>query len=210
MYVPTHFEVTDVEVIHSLIRDYPLATLITFTNDQLNANHIPLHLSISSGPYGILQGHVARSNPLLGDIVNPVESLAIFNGPNAYISPSWYATKKESGKVVPTWNYVAVHAYGNLSIIDDPEWIRVQLEKLTDQNEAHLPEPWAVNDAPKEFTDKLLESIVGIEMKVTKLLGKWKVSQNQPLQNQEGVIKGLNACDRLGSLEMAKLVKEAQ
>lgn len=210
MYIPKHFEETNIYEIHELIRAYPLATIVTSSSNGLNANHIPLHLSNFSKPYEILRGHVSRSNPLLNDIDSEVETLAIFHGPNAYISPSWYSTKKESGKVVPTWNYVVVHAYGSLSIIDNPEWVRVQLEKLTDQNEAHLPEPWAVNDAPKEFTDKLLESIVGIEMKVTKLLGKWKVSQNQPLQNQEGVIKGLNACDRLGSLEMATLIKETQ
>lgn len=210
MYIPKHFEVTDSETIYALIREYPLATLITFSKGQINANHIPLTLSISTEPYMTLQGHVSRSNPLLNDIDAEIETLAIFHGPNAYISPSWYETKKESGKVVPTWNYVAVHAYGNLKVVDDTEWLRTQLETLTDQHEANLLEPWSIHDAPNEFTNKLMESIVGIEMRVTKLLGKWKVSQNQPVPNKEGVIKGLQTSNQLGSLEMAKLIKVAE
>lgn len=191
MYVPKHFEVTDVKVIHELIHDYPLATLVTMSANGLNANHIPIHLNAMPEPYGTLQGHVARSNPLLDDIDRENQSLAIFHGPNAYISPTWYETKKEHGKVVPTWNYVVVHAYGNLQIVDKPEWLRTKIEALTDQNESQFSEPWAVADAPTEFTEKLFESIVGIEMKITKLVGKWKVSQNQPLENQLSVIKGL-------------------
>jgi transcriptional regulator len=166
-----------------------------------------MHLSVSPDPYGTLQGHVARTNPLLDDIKQKQEALAIFHGPNAYITPSWYATKKETGKVVPTWNYAVVHAYGNLRIIDNPEWLRSQLEALTDHNEKLLSEPWAVGDAPKEFTEKLLLSIVGIEMKITKLLGKWKVSQNQPAENQQGIIEGLKTNEQLGASEMAGLVK---
>jgi transcriptional regulator len=191
MYVPKHFEVTDVKVIHELIHDYPLATLVTMSANGLNANHIPIHLNAMPEPYGTLQGHVARSNPLLEDINGENQSLAIFHGPSAYITPSWYETKKEHGKVVPTWNYVVVHVYGILQVVDNPAWLRTQLEMLTDQNESQFSEPWAVVDAPTEFTEKLLESIVGIEMKITKLVGKWKVSQNQPLKNQISVIKGL-------------------
>jgi transcriptional regulator len=191
MYIPKHFEVTNINAIHELIHDYPLATLVTVSANGLNANHIPMHLTATHEPYNTLRGHVARSNPLLEDINDENQSLAIFHGPNAYISPSWYETKKEHGKVVPTWNYVVVHAYGNLQIVDKPEWLRTQIEALTDQNESQFSEPWAVTDAPVEFTEKLFESIVGIEMKITKLLGKWKVSQNQPLENQLSMIKGL-------------------
>jgi transcriptional regulator len=209
MYVPKHFEVTDVKVIHDLIRNYPLATIVTLSTNGLNANHIPLHLSVLPEPYGTLQGHVARSNPILDDINTGQETLAIFHGPNTYITPSWYQTKNESGKVVPTWNYIVVHAYGNLRIIDNPEWLHAQLEALTAQNEAQFPEPWAVTDAPVEFTEKLFESIVGIEMKITKLVGKWKVSQNQPPQNRESVIDGLNKDKQLGASKMAELVKES-
>lgn len=207
MYIPKHFEEPSVEVMHDLIRNYPLATLVTLSTNGLNANHIPLHLSVSPGPYGTLQGHVARSNPMLDDINTGQETLVIFHGPNAYITPSWYPTKNESGKVVPTWNYAVVHAYGNLRILDNAEWLHAQLEMLTNQNEAQFSEPWAVSDAPTEFTEKLMVSIVGIEMEIIKLLGKWKISQNQPIQNQDGVTQGLSTGKQPGASEMAKLVK---
>lgn len=208
MYVPKHFEVTDATLMHEMICDYPLATLVTMSANGLNANHIPMHLTATPEPYGTLRGHVARANPLLGDIEQQVESLAIFHGPNAYITPSWYETKKEHGKVVPTWNYAVVHVYGILQIVDKPDWLRAQLETLTDQNETQFSGPWAIDDAPTEFIEKLLESIVGIEMKITKLLGKWKVSQNQPSHNRESVINGLNGNKQLGASKMADLVRK--
>jgi transcriptional regulator len=208
MYIPKHFEVTDVEIMHNLIRDYGLATLVTLPAKGINANHIPLYLSDTTRPFGTLKGHVSRSNPILDDFKNEVETLAIFHGPNSYITPSWYHIKKESGKVVPTWNYVVVHAYGTLNIIDNPEWLLTQLEMLTNHNEIPFSEPWSVADAPHEFTEKLLTSIVGIEMKITKLFGKWKVSQNQPQQNRESVVAGLNTRNQLGASQMAELVKK--
>jgi transcriptional regulator len=192
MYIPTHFEQPSIQVMHELIRTRPLTTLVTLSSNGINANHIPLHLSETPLPFGTLRGHVARSNPIWCDLESDVDVLAIFHGPDAYISPSWYATKQESGKVVPTWNYTVVHAYGYLRIIDDASWVRTQLEALTNHNEATFPKPWAVSDAPHEFTEKLIEAIVGIEMIVTRLSGKWKVSQNQPPQNQTSVIQGLN------------------
>ncbi len=207
MYIPKHFEVTDVQVLHNLMRDYPLATLVTTSANGLNANHIPMHLDTHES-YRILKGHVARANPILEDIKCENQSLAIFHGPNAYITPSWYETKKEHGKVVPTWNYVVVHAYGKLSINNDTEWLRGQLEQLTNHNETPFSEPWAVADAPLEFTEKLMTSIIGIEMEITKLLGKWKVSQNQPAQNRDSVIQGLNANNQLGATKMAELVRK--
>jgi transcriptional regulator len=204
MYIPKHFEVTNIKVLHELIHAYPLATLVTTSKTGLNANHIPMHLAAYE-PYGILQGHVALANPILEDIKGENQSLAIFHGPNAYITPSWYETKKEHGKVVPTWNYVVVHAYGTLQIIDDPDWLRAQIETLTDQHEAQFSEPWAVADAPVEFTEKLLESIVGIELKITQLVGKWKVNQNQPLKNKISVIEGLKVNRQQ---EMADLINK--
>jgi transcriptional regulator len=210
MYIPKHFEVTDVKIMHDLIRDYPLASLITLSAVELNANHIPFQLKNTPKPNGTLEGHVSRSNPILDDIKDGLEALAIFHGPNAYITPSWYETKKEHGKVVPTWNYVVVHAYGKLRINDDTEWLRTQLEQLTNHNEAPFSEPWAVADAPLEFTEKLMTSIIGIEMEITKLLGKWKVSQNQPAYNQKSVIEGLSSNDQLGALKMAEHVKYAR
>lgn len=192
---------------HELICAYPLATLVTHAENGLNANHIPLHLDTSTKPYGALQGHVARANPLLTEVNKQSEVLAVFHGPNAYITPSWYATKKETGKVVPTWNYVVVHAYGKLRIIDDTAWLFTQLSNLTDHNEAQFPEPWSVNDAPEEFTEKLLDSIIGIEITITRLEGKWKVSQNQPERNQQNVIAGLNSTNASDASIMAEMIK---
>ncbi|MBI5938003.1 MAG: FMN-binding negative transcriptional regulator [Betaproteobacteria bacterium] len=207
MYIPKQLEESRVDVMHELIRAQPLATLVTLSSGGLNANHIPLHLSESPAPFGTLQGHVARANPMLSDLTNNIESLAVFHGPNAYITPSWYATKKETGKVVPTWNYVVVHAYGFLRIVDNAAWLRAQLEDLTTHNEASFSEPWAVSDAPHEHIEKIMAAIVGIEMVITKLSGKWKVSQNQPAQNQASVVAGLKASGLPDSLAMAALVE---
>jgi len=204
MYLPPQFEQPDIAVMHELMRIRSLATLVTTDSDGLNANHIPLHLSVTPEPFGALRGHVARSNPIWNELNVDVDALAIFHGPDAYISPPWYATKQEAGKVVPTWNYIVVHAYGRLRIIDDAVWLRAQLEALTAQHEARLPDPWAVSDAPEDFTEKLLGAVVGIELIITRLSGKWKVSQNQPLQNQLSVIQGLTAN---GQIAMAELVK---
>ena len=192
MYIPKQFDEPDIEIMHQLIREKPLATLVTMSSNGLNANHIPLHLVATPAPYGVLRGHVARANPVWRDFQANIDTLAIFHGPDAYITPDWYVTKKETGKVVPTWNYAVVHAHGMLSIIDDAEWVRNQLEALTAQNEARFSEPWRVSDAPTEFTDKLIEAVVGIEIVITRLSGKWKVSQNQPPRNQASVIEGLS------------------
>lgn len=210
MYVPSQFEEPRVEVMHELIRARPLATLVTLSSSGLNANHIPLHLSESPTPNGTLRGHVARANPLLVDLNNDIEVLAVFHGPDIYITPSWYATKKETGKVAPTWNYAVVHAYGRMRVIEDPSWLREQLEALTAHNEASFPQQWAISDAPSEFTEKLMHSIVGIEMIISKLSGKWKVSQNQPQQNRASVIDGLRTSGLRDSLEMAALVDAAK
>ena len=206
MYTPKHFEEPRIAVMHELMRTRPLATLVTLSSGGLNANHIPLHLVDTPAPLGTLRGHVARANPLWHDFAKDVEVLAIFLGPDSYITPSWYATKQETGKVVPTWNYAVVHAYGTLRIIDDAAWIHAQLEALTAHNEAGFARPWAVSDAPREYTDKLLEAIIGFEIVITKLSGKWKVSQNQPAQNQAGVIEGLNNSGLHDATEMAALV----
>lgn len=212
MYIPKHFEEARIDVMHELIRAYPLATLVTHSSSGLNANHIPLHLSVSSespSSYGTLRGHIARANPLLGEIAEGIETLAIFHGPDSYITPSWYATKKETGKVVPTWNYAVVHAHGLLRVIDNASWLRAHLDALTGHNEASFPEPWAVSDAPPEHIERMMTAIAGVEMVITKLLGKWKVSQNQPAQNQIGVISGLKASGLPASEEMAALVEGA-
>lgn len=206
MYSPSQFAETDTEVLHALIRANPLATLVTLSPDGLEADHIPLLLG-GSAQTVTLCGHVARANPLWRHALNMPEKsdvLAIFHGPDAYITPSWYATKQETGKVVPTWNYATVHVCGTLRVMDDAKWLRAQLEQLTAHNEAAFDKRWAVSDAPHDFTEKLLEAIVGIEITVTRMTGKWKVSQNQPAKNQVSVIDGLRAH---GKGEMADLVE---
>ena len=199
MYLPKHFAEDDVAKMHALMRAHPLATLISHGPDGLNANHIPLLLAD-----GKLQGHVARANPLwkVGNVAGEV--LVIFHGHESYISPSGYATKAEHGKVVPTWNYVAVHAYGDLRVIDDPAWIFGQISALTAANEAALPQPWAVTDAPADYIERMLGAIVGIEIGITRLLGKWKVSQNQPPANQTSLTKAL------AGTPMAELIRLQQ
>ncbi len=208
MYVPSQFAENRIEVMQAFIRDYPLATIVTISSMGLDANHIPLHWQSDDSLHGRLVGHVARANPLWRDVNDDFDVLVIFQGPNSYITPSWYATKQETGKVVPTWNYAVVHAYGTLRIIDDAVWVRAQLEELTRHNEASLQAPWAVTYAPHDFTKKLIGEIIGIEIPITKLIGKWKVSQNQPQKNRVGVIAGLNDATSADALAMAVLVSE--
>lgn len=209
MYIPAHFAETRTEVMHQAMRAHPLATLVTLGVNGLTANHIPLYLDDSQGEWGVLQGHVARANPfwraeVVDECAARVEPLAIFQGPQAYISPSWYATKQESARVVPTWNYIAVHAYGVLRVIDDPDWLLAQLDRLTAHSEAAMKEPWHVSDAPADFTEKLLGAIVGIELAISRLEGKWKVSQNQPGVNQASVVESLSALPTPAAHEMAR------
>jgi transcriptional regulator len=205
MYVPQQFAEPRKEVLWGLMREHPLATLVTLTTDGINADHIPLHFAESIGIHGALWGHVARANPLCERLTSDTV-LAVFQGPDAYISPSWYATKAETGKVVPTWNYVVVHAHGRLRLIDDPQWLRQQVELLTRAQESHFSPSWSVADAPEDFIERLLGAIVGIEIVIDRLVGKWKVSQNQSLQNREGVVSGLNKTGKPENAAMAKLV----
>ncbi len=204
MYLPKHFAEDDVAEMHALMRANPLATLISHGPDGLNANHIPLLLA-DAAPCGKLLGHVARANPLwkAGNVTGEV--LVVFQGNDSYISPSGYATKAEHGKVVPTWNYAAVHAYGELKVIDDPDWVLKQVTALTATHEERLPQPWAATDAPADYIEKMLGAIVGIEITVTRLLGKWKVSQNQPAENRASLIAALEkAGDPMAGLIRAR------
>ncbi len=202
MYIPKQFEETNTNVLHRLIQANPLATLVTFRNGEVEANHIPLQLA-STSEFGVLSGHVARANTLWMDHPEDREVLAIFQGAESYITPSWYASKAETGKVVPTWNYITVHARGGLRVIHDPDWILSQLGALTDHNESGFAHPWVVSDAPREFTQKLLEAIVGIQIEITDLKGKWKISQNRSQQDRATVVAGLV---NRGQDEMAELV----
>ncbi len=208
MYVPSHFAETRVEVLHQLMRAHPLATLVTLTSEGLNANHIPMLLDPDPVPFGKLCGHVARANNLWRDVSPAVEALAIFQGPEAYITPSWYQTKQETGKVVPTWNYAVVHAYGTIRVIEEQAWLRALVERLTDEQEAKKADPWQVADAPRDYVDGLLPAIVGIEISLTRLQGKWKMSQNQNEANRAGVINGLRQTDDAQAHAMADLIKQ--
>ena len=206
MYLPKHFDEPRIDVMHDLIRAHPLATLITTTADGIEANHIPLLLADQPAPFGTLFGHVARANPLWREAQKDSEVLAIFSGPNTYISPNWYATKKQHGKAVPTWNYAVTHAYGKLRVIDDPVWLRQHLGALTTHNESNQPVPWALTDAPPDYIDKMITAVVGIEITITRLLGKWKVSQNQPAENRASVVQALTARGEMQDAAMVNLV----
>jgi len=182
--------------------------MVTLGSTGLNANHLPFELAPEPAPLGTLCGHVARANPVWRDFSPEIDTLVIFHGPSTYVSPSWYRTKQTTGEVVPTYNYTAVHAYGRLKIIDDPEWLRGLVNRLTERFEAARSDPWKVTDAPKAFIEKQLQAIVGIEITISQLLGKWKASQNRPVADREGVVKGLSESNDADSLALAELVRE--
>jgi transcriptional regulator len=178
---------------HQLMHAHPLASLVVLTDDGLVANHIPFFLSEVEGEFGVLRGHVARANPVWQSFKSECEALIIFSGAQHYITPTWYPTKSEAGKVVPTWNYAVVHAHGNVQVRHENAWIRSHLEELTHKNESAIQSDWQVADAPADYIERLMGMIVGIEIPITRLQGKWKVSQNQPAQNRDGVIQGMRA-----------------
>lgn len=207
MYRPGHFSEDRVGVLAELVRQHPFATLVSLDADGLIATHLPLLWDADREPYGTLRGHFARPSPHAKVASSPVDALAIFTGPNAYVSPSWYPSKAEHGKVVPTWNYAAVHAYGSLELIDDTEWLRTLITRLTDRHEAPSAKPWRVSDAPDAFLDAMLRGIVGIEIEVTRLEGKWKLGQNRPEADQDGVIEGLAQRGDAASAALAALAR---
>ena len=213
MYLPAHFKEDRAPVLHELIRAHPFATLVTLDASGLVANHLPMEIDATAGPLGTLRGHVARGNPIWKSPRLDVEALAVFHGPQHYITPSYYATKPATGKVVPTWNYATVHAYGTLRVIDDPAWLRSFVEQLTDRHEAEHARatgdaPWHVGDAPASFLEKQLAAIVGLELPITRIEGKWKVSQNRPAEDRAGVVAGLGRSDDAAARAMAELVRE--
>ena len=209
MYLPPQFTEERVPVLHDLIRQHGLAVLVTMGPDGLTADHIPMELDPEPPPLGTLRGHVARANPVWRTAARDVEALAIFQGPDHYVSPAWYPTKRETGKVVPTWNYAVVHAHGPLRIVEEAAWLRRLVEQLTNRFEAGRAQPWHVTDAPEDFVATQLKAIVGIELPLTRLRGKWKVSQNRMAADRSGVVEGLQALDDPASRAMADLVAEA-
>lgn len=214
MYLPAPFEEHRTEVLHGLMREHPLATFITQHHGgqgadawpELEANLVPFALVAGDAtpdtpaPLGTLQAHVARNNPLVQHLEQAVVQdgrglpcLVVFQGPQHYISPSWYASKAAAGRVVPTWNYATVHAWGRARLVNDADWLMAQLTALTHTQERHLPHPWAVSDAPADYLSGMLRAIVGVEVTLERLQGKWKVSQNRPVTDRQTVHQGLMA-----------------
>lgn len=186
---------------YSLMRAHPLAALITQTSQGIRADHIPL-LIVESGEAGAkLQGHVARANPIWQEVAEGSDVLAIFQGPNEYISPKWYPSKQQHGKVVPTWNYLIVHARGKIQWHEDPEWLRKHLEATTETHEG-LDQPWRVSDAPSDFVERMLSRIIGFEFLMSELKGKWKLSQNRSAADRQGVVAGLRERNSASAAEM--------
>jgi transcriptional regulator len=208
MYQPPLFREDDLSVQHQLIRENPFGFLVTLASTGLTANPVPFVLHATAGERGALHCHVSRGNPVWKDFDAGHGALAIFSGINRYITPSWYATKRESGKVVPTWNYAAVHAYGPLVVKDDRDWLAAHVAELTAQQERPREAPWAVSDAPAPFVEGQLRGIVGIEIPIARLEGKWKMSQNRVAADRAGVIEGLGAEPDAQAAELAALIKE--
>ena len=179
MYVPPHFDVSNPEVLHDLIAHHPLGVLITQSESGLNANHIPFELDASGSTHGILRAHVARNNAVWQLSTNGDEVLVVFQAEDAYISPNWYPSKHETHKQVPTWNYRVVHAYGKITIHDDEKYVRALVGRLTKKHEANQPKPWKMSDAPRDYMEMMVKSIVGIEIEITRMIGKFKLSQNR-------------------------------
>jgi len=207
MYEPATFKEDRIDVMHALIRAHPLATLVTMSARGMEANHIPMLIDTGPAPFGALCGHVARANPVWREFDAKIQVLAVFQGPHGYVTPSWYASKRDTGKVVPTWNYAVVHASGPLVVHDDVEWLRGLVTRLTESQESKRVQPWLVTDAPADYVDTMLKAIVGIEIPLARLQGKWKMSQNRIERDRTGVIDALNAEGDAVSREMAGLVK---
>jgi transcriptional regulator len=202
MYLPKHFAEPRIDVLHDAIRRSGLATLVSMTEDGLIASHTPLLLDTDSAPYGTLIGHLARPNPQTRGAIG--EALAIFHGPDAYVTPSWYPTKQQTGKGLPTGNYVAIHAAGPVEFFDDPDRLLEIVTRLTDRQEASRPDPWAVSDAPADYVQAMLKGITGFTMRITKLEGKWKMNQNRPPADRKGAAEGLRAS---GRPDVAELIR---
>jgi transcriptional regulator len=206
MYIPRANQETRIPVIHKLMDEQPFASLVTMGAAGLFASHIPMVLDRDGTEFGRLKCHLSRANRQWRDFTPESEALAIFSGPQHYITPSWYPEKQESGEVVPTWNYAVVHAYGHLRVIKDNDWLMAHLERLVTTHEAALPVPWKIEDAPEDYIASQIKGIVGLEMVIERLEGKWKVSQNRSEQDRAGVAKGLAELGTTESLAMKALV----
>ncbi len=206
MYIPSHFEVQDVEALHRLIREHPFGMLVTHGANGLDANHLPFELDLSSGTHGMLRAHVARANPLWQDVRNGDDVMVVFRAEDGYITPTWYPSKHESHKQVPTWNYRVVHAHGSIAIRDEERYVRGVVARLTRAHEASQPAPWKMTDAPVDYIDTMLKAIVGIEIDITRLTGKFKLSQNRELRDKLGAAEALK---RQGDVALGQAMLDA-
>jgi transcriptional regulator len=205
VYLPDLFRVDDVAQMHALMRARPFAALVSAGALGLYASHLPTVLK-REGPYGLIECHLARANPHCRELAEVGEAMMIFQGAEAYVTPNWYPSKAQTGKVVPTWNYAVVHAYGRLEVMNDAEWLLRHVSELTAQQEKGESKPWAVTDAPKTFVDAMLRGIVGFRFAIARLEGKWKMSQNRETQDRAGVVSGLSARRHGDDLEIADYV----
>ena len=208
-YLPSHFKVTDPATLYALVRDYPLATWVVPAQGKLLVNHIPFLLDETRGEHGTLVGHVARANPVWQALqAGPVSGVAIFSGPQAYVSPNWYPSKQTHGKEVPTCTYVAVHAHGVAQVVHDALRLLHIVTRLTQRHEASQAAPWSVSDAPADYINKMLSAIVGIEIPVQRWVGKWKACQDEPVPEQRGVVAGLSTHGGESEARMAQLIAQ--
>jgi transcriptional regulator len=210
VYIPRSFAEDDLPTLFAFIEQHPLAAVVTSSlADGLIGTHLPLVLDRSSGPMGALVGHLARANSHSRSLsAGPLAALVIFTGPDAYITPTWYRAKEESGRVVPTWNYVAVHVYGTLRLNDDPQLLRDHLEKLTHRHESGRDPRWYVTDAPADYIAQQMKAIVRVDLQIDRLEGKWKMSQNRAVADVDGVVRGLSASNAPGDQAVAAIVSE--
>jgi transcriptional regulator len=208
MYIPPSNTEQDIPTLFEFIEAHPLGALVTASKaGDLVATHLPLLVHRDRGPFGTLEGHIARANAQHRQIDGSKEALVIFAGPDAYVTPTWYAAKQEHGRVVPTWNYVAVHVYGTLRVTDDPVVLERHLRSLTARHESGRGQPWSVSDAPADYVAQQIKAIVGVELAITRLEGKWKMSQNRSSADIDGVVRGLRASENPKDNEVAEIVQ---
>lgn len=207
MFIPKKFQQDDLEEQIAMMQKYSFASLVTCSEEGLEATQLPMIVAREDGKT-VLRAHIAKANPIWQSVQNGSEALVIFNGPNSYISPNHYPTKKEHGKAVPTWNYVAVHVKGKISFIHDSKWLYDIVDSLTTVHEKNSLEPWSIADAPAAYIERMLPAIVGVEIVASSIQGQWKLSQNQPEANQRGVFEGLAATQDANATEMAAMLDE--
>jgi transcriptional regulator len=207
MYQPDHFRVDDLPQIHALMRARPFAALVSGGSLGIYATHLPTVLK-NDAPFGVIECHLARANPHWKELARGDEALMIFQGAEGYITPNWYASKAAHGKVVPTWNYAVAHAYGRPEVVSDKAWLRRHVAELTSQQESSESRPWSLSDAPEAFVEVMLRGIVGFRFAITRLEGKWKMSQNRPVEDRDGVVRGLGDRGRGDDPEIAALVAQ--